>query len=33
MFDSSKITDASSIITATGAGTLYTLRRGLQALS
>lgn len=32
IFDSSKATDAASIITAAGAGTLYTIRRGLQVL-
>lgn len=32
MFDSTDLTDMASIITATGAGTLYTIRRGLQAL-
>jgi hypothetical protein len=32
MFDSTQLTDMASVITATGAGTLYTIRRGLQAL-
>lgn len=32
MFDTTDLTDMASIITATGAGTLYTIRRGLQAL-
>lgn len=33
MFDSTALTDMASLITATGAGTLYTVRRGLQALA
>lgn len=32
IFDSAKATDAASIITAAGAGTLFTVRRGLQVL-
>lgn len=33
MFDSTALTDMASLITASGAGTLYTVRRGLQALA
>lgn len=33
MFDSTALTDMASLITVTGAGTLYTVRRGLQALA
>lgn len=33
MFDSTALTDMASLITATGAATLYTVRRGLQALA
>lgn len=33
MFDSTALTDMASLITASGAGNLYTVRRGLQALT
>lgn len=33
VYDSAKVTDLASVITATGAGTLYTMRRQLVALS
>jgi hypothetical protein len=33
MFDSTALTDMASLITATGAATMYTVRRGLQALA